>query len=470
LLSRDVDGSVRGTHYALPDDPTQWKAFAESQHADVLWVDGNVGPWCSVFEPDEVMVLVRPSITEMRLLASGLKRQAGIIAITCTPNEISTETFAADSANFKEILGQDAVSLQIHHSPYRQLINALHSNEDELPIDGGTIQRIVTHVIDSEALGKTLRPAIEAALSRLLDDPDGTYDELTRLAALHPHPDTLLAAMKFFRFQPRADRLPLTTAVNYWKMTGDAAHTVLGDLLLFSLEHRADDVPTDFLIAVADAQHAQNDALAIAASGHLDPQIQTEARAIVRLLDPLLLDGRATIELLAQYLPALAIASGAKAAHDVAQRHANRYRNNPAFHVAWASAALRGDDEHIIRDMLAHNAYNNMLVSQHDPQIARRLSERMTPNDPGSANALVNYDGFLLALREGHSSVSSPDSVAKAVYDLHRLNRLDGSQQLAFVAALEVAAKRWAKRSYMQRLWQKLPIELDALVPLRLRS
>ena len=195
-----------------------------------------------------------------------------------------------------------------------------------------------------------------------------------------------------------------------------------------------------------------------------------EAKTIVSVLDPLVLEGRATIETFEIYLPALAKVQGATIANSAAERQANRYRTNPAFHIAWAQAVLIDDDNDTVTALLANNSYNNMLVTQHAPDIARKLSQRLSSGTQEAVHALADYDGFLRAIREGHPTVVSPDAVAKSVVDLYRLNRLDAARQLAFADALDAASKRWAKRSFMQRLWHKLPIELDTLVPLRLRS
>ena len=470
IMSRDGGGGVQITHKAISGNPKDWVEFARGHDIDTLWLDGSPGTWCRDCEPDEVLLSLRPSWTETLALSNQVDRKATLLAIDSPVLTLGADDWRSLVAPISELLGPEAPLVSLQPIGFEQRMDDLRSKQLRLAYDGTSIQRIVTHLVDSEALARALRPAIDAALSRLLDDPDGTYEELTRLAALHPHPDTLLAAMKFFRLQPRPDRLPLQTAIGYWHMTGDASHTVLGDLLRYALEHRPNDVPTDFVIAIAHDQPSLDDTLATTIASHLQVHEPTEAKTIVSVLDPLVLEGRATIETFEIYLPALAKVQGAQIANAAAERQANRYRTNPAFHIAWAQAILIDDDNDTVTALLANNSYNNMLVTQHAPDIARKLSQRLSSGTQEAVHALADYDGFLRAIREGHPTVVSPDAVAKSVVDLYRLNRLDAARQLAFADALDAASKRWAKRSFMQRLWHKLPIELDTLVPLRLRS
>ncbi|MEC8025412.1 MAG: hypothetical protein VX223_15900 [Myxococcota bacterium] len=470
IFSAAHDGLQQTDYEAAPTDAETWSQWATSHDIDILWLNTAPGAALSIPDTDVSLALVGPSIQEAETIAECTKRGTDILAIYLPADDIPQTELQHITALLSHPFRTSPKTITVRSKAMPVLTDNLRSNEKTLSIDETSIQKLALSLIDSDTLTESVRPAIKAALAGLLDNPDGTYAKLASLAELYPHPETLLAVMKFYRLQPRIERLPLADAIRYWRMTGDAAHPVLSDILQHALDHAPQSVPTDFAMSVASAQSTLNDTIALTVAKRLNPQNQVEAVAVLELLDPVVLQGRATANDLASYLPSLATVRGAAAAHETAREQASRFRTVPTFHIAWATALLNTADDDILRTMLVDPRYNGGVVTQNAPELAKAIANRLAPADKMKANALVDYEAFLQCIRDGHTSIQSADIVANAVNELHRLKRLDADQQLAFSRALEEASKRWAKRSYMQRLWQKLPIELDPLVPLRLRS
>ena len=153
-MSRDSSGGVQMTHQAVSEYPKDWVEFAQAHDIDTLWLDGSPGTWCNDLEPDEVLLSLRPSWTETLALSNRVDRKRPYwLSIAQSPHWMLT-IGALLSLRLRKSWDLTHPSYHYNLRSFEQRTDDLRSKQLRLAYDGTSIQRIVTHLVDSEALAR----------------------------------------------------------------------------------------------------------------------------------------------------------------------------------------------------------------------------------------------------------------------------------------------------------------------------
>ena len=117
--------------------------------------------------------------------------------------------------------------------------------------------RLFSQLVPKELVEPHLGKLLEAARRDMLDNPDGTQNELEAIASYCPHPESYLALLRFYRLRNADPRTLLRTAARYWELSGDTSSPLLWEIVRKHTKHiierqsrRSTSIPLDFIEAI----------------------------------------------------------------------------------------------------------------------------------------------------------------------------------------------------------------------------
>jgi MinD-like ATPase involved in chromosome partitioning or flagellar assembly len=289
----------------------------------------------------------------------------------------------SDTLSFSEIF-------ILHSEPELEIEESLRIGGEMSPAQSPLLRdylRLITRLVPKEKIQPHIKPLIDEAIKKAIDDPDEAQQELEALTATYPHFDTYLALLKYYRLRNVESRKQLNVAEQLWNVSGSANELVWLIITenIDQLTARLETLSPEFL------ESAWRDA-----GGTIESGLQL-ARAFVatgrpqdalRILRTLLERHASNPQVVIAYLRELTRSKQYLAALDIIENYKLTLSTHDQFQSVWGSLLSSRGKLTDVEKALTDESFSLERVIEVNPASGVRLLQLLGRNE--EVNTLLN--------------------------------------------------------------------------------